>query len=142
MNKYYRTLGIEYDAPLSEVRRAYRDMVLVWHPDRFANNERLHKQATEKLVEINEAYRMLRTISVNDLDEKEGEPLAPADEPIDWTPVSRRASSPFSAERRMPRNDDVHRSSFSFDTFRGKGYYFLLALVVLWLAVMTLLTRY
>jgi curved DNA-binding protein CbpA len=141
MNKHYKTLGIEYDAPLSEVRRAYRDMVLVWHPDRFANNDRLQKQATEKLVEINEAYRMLRTISVNDIDEKEAEPLPPADEPIDWAPVTRRATSPFSAERNLSLSQEFASSRISFESLKGKGYYFLVALVVSWLAVLTYMTR-
>jgi curved DNA-binding protein CbpA len=141
MNKHYKTLGIEYDAPLSEVRRAYRDMVLVWHPDRFANNERLQKQATDKLVEINEAYRMLRTVSLDDLDEKEDAPLPPADEPIDWTPVSRKATATFSPYRDHSPLEDSRQSRFSFEMLKGKGYYLLVAGVVIWLAVMTLISR-
>lgn len=141
MNKHYKTLGIEYDAPLSEVRRAYRDMVLVWHPDRFANNERLQKQATEKLMEINEAYRMLRTISRHDLGEKAEEPLPVADEPIDWTPVASRATSPFSAERTRESPNHSHGSGFSFESLKERSYYIFPALIIAWLVVLKLMTQ-
>ena len=36
------------DADLRQVKDAYRDLVKVWHPDRFENNPRLKKKATEK----------------------------------------------------------------------------------------------
>ncbi len=54
--KSYRTLELESGASLSDVRKAYKDMVRVWHPDRFAGNSRLRAKANEKLKEINIAY--------------------------------------------------------------------------------------
>jgi hypothetical protein len=53
-------LEIEPGATIPEMRQAYRDLVNVWHPDRFAHNPRLRKKAEEKLKEINQAYRFLR----------------------------------------------------------------------------------
>ncbi len=41
------------------MKRAYRDLAKVWHPDRFVDNPRLQKKATERLVEINIAYQEL-----------------------------------------------------------------------------------
>ncbi|MCC6858157.1 MAG: J domain-containing protein [Bryobacterales bacterium] len=55
-----RILGITPPASAAEVRQAYLDLVLVWHPDRFAANPRLQRKAAAKLVEINEAYEALR----------------------------------------------------------------------------------
>ena len=54
-------LGLKPSASQEEVNQAYRDLVNVWHPDRFANNLRLQKKAEEKLKEINEAYEYIRS---------------------------------------------------------------------------------
>jgi hypothetical protein len=81
MNKYYRLLGLRYDAPLSEIKQAYRDLVRVWHPDRFARDERLQKRATEKLIELNEAYRMLRSL----MEQSVQNAAQNYPDPIDWS---------------------------------------------------------
>jgi hypothetical protein len=60
MDKYYQILGVHSEASEEEIRLAYRDMVKVWHPDRFPNNERLREKANEKIKEINEAYEILK----------------------------------------------------------------------------------
>ena len=57
---YYRTLGLAPGASLEEVKRAYRELVKVWHPDRFARAPHLQQQALEKIQLINHAYTRLR----------------------------------------------------------------------------------
>ncbi len=52
-------LGLEPGASGAEIKQAYRDLVIVWHPDRFPGNSRLQKIATEKLKEFNLAYQEL-----------------------------------------------------------------------------------
>lgn len=52
-------LGLETGASLEEVKQAYRDLVHVWHPDRFNQNPRLQKKAEAMLREINAAYQTL-----------------------------------------------------------------------------------
>lgn len=37
----------------------YRDLIQIWHPDRYVHNERLKTKAEEKLKLINEAYENL-----------------------------------------------------------------------------------
>lgn len=59
INRFYKILDLETEASLEEVIRAYRDLVKVWHPDRFQDNQRLKKKANDKLVEINEAYEKI-----------------------------------------------------------------------------------
>lgn len=56
----YKILELGPGASLEEVRRAYRDSVSIWHPDRFGErNPRLTKRAEEKIRQINEAYETL-----------------------------------------------------------------------------------
>jgi hypothetical protein len=55
-------LGLQPGASREEIKHAYRDMVKVWHPDRFQNEPRLLQIAGEKMKEINEAYRLLATL--------------------------------------------------------------------------------
>ncbi|MBW1722918.1 MAG: J domain-containing protein [Deltaproteobacteria bacterium] len=57
--KCYETLGLKEKATLADVKDAYRDLVSVWHPDRFSDNPRLRRKAEEKLKEINSAYERL-----------------------------------------------------------------------------------
>lgn len=56
LSAYYKVLDLEPGATLAEVKTAWRDLAQVWHPDRFAGNERLKAKAEESLKQINEAY--------------------------------------------------------------------------------------
>jgi hypothetical protein len=56
-----RLLELEGEATPAEVRQAYRDLVRVWHPDRFVSDERLRRKAAGRMSEINVAYRFLVT---------------------------------------------------------------------------------
>jgi hypothetical protein len=58
-----RLLDLEPGATPQQLREAYRDLVRVWHPDRFEADERLRQKATSRLSEINAAYRFLNAIS-------------------------------------------------------------------------------
>ena len=56
IEKACEILGLGADASLDDVRLAYRDLVNVWHPDRFQQNPRLKEKAEQQLQEINQAY--------------------------------------------------------------------------------------
>jgi len=58
------TLGVPVAATWDDIRSAYRDLVKVWHPDRFGDDTRLREKAQRQLAIINEAYEYLR-ISVD-----------------------------------------------------------------------------
>jgi len=53
-----RILGLAHGCSESEMRQAYRDLVQIWHPDRFTD-QRLKQRAEEALKRINEAYAVL-----------------------------------------------------------------------------------
>jgi hypothetical protein len=54
-------LELESVSSPEELKRAYRALVQIWHPDRFHGNTRLEKNAGEKLREITLAYKHLLT---------------------------------------------------------------------------------
>jgi len=54
MKDYYEILGVPRNATQEEIKRAYRRLVLKYHPDRNKS-----KEAEEKFKEINEAYAVL-----------------------------------------------------------------------------------
>jgi len=56
----YVTLEIDENASIKEVKQAYRDLVSIWHPDKYMHNPRLHKKAEEKIKGINLAYETLQ----------------------------------------------------------------------------------
>ncbi|MXR05688.1 DnaJ C-terminal domain-containing protein [Mesomycoplasma flocculare] len=57
---YYKTLGIEKSASLSEIKKAYRNLVNIYHPDKNTKKSAAEqKQAEAKFKEIQEAYEVL-----------------------------------------------------------------------------------
>jgi DnaJ-class molecular chaperone len=56
----FEILELDQGASMLEVRQAYKDMVNVWHPDRFAGRPRLAHKAERKIKEINTAYETLK----------------------------------------------------------------------------------
>ena len=55
-------LDLDPGVSFEELKTAYRDMVNVWHPDRYAHNPRLQKKAERKLQELNAAYEEARRL--------------------------------------------------------------------------------
>ncbi|MFH0790896.1 MAG: molecular chaperone DnaJ [Candidatus Omnitrophota bacterium] len=54
---YYEILGAKKNASLDEVKKAYRESALKYHPDRVPHEQK--KEAEEKFKEISEAYAVL-----------------------------------------------------------------------------------
>lgn len=54
MKDYYLILGISVDATERQIKSAYHNMAVLWHPDKNPNRD-----TTEKMKEINEAYAIL-----------------------------------------------------------------------------------
>jgi curved DNA-binding protein CbpA len=57
----FDVLELDSNASIDEAKQAYKDMVNIWHPDRFSNNPRLKQKAEDKLKEINEAYETVHS---------------------------------------------------------------------------------
>lgn len=57
---FYTVLGLEITASIEEVKAAYRKLVKLTHPDRFANETpEVQKQMSEKFRKVQEAYESI-----------------------------------------------------------------------------------
>jgi len=54
---YYEILGVSKNATLEEIKKAYRELALKYHPDRVPPEQK--KDAEERFKEISEAYAVL-----------------------------------------------------------------------------------
>jgi curved DNA-binding protein CbpA len=52
---YYEILGVDYGADLKEIRKKYKEMAKIWHPDKNINC----KNCQEKFAQISKAYEVL-----------------------------------------------------------------------------------
>lgn len=57
--RWYRTLELEPGADMRTVRKAYRKLLLQYHPDRHASDPKKYKAATEITRRLTEAYNGL-----------------------------------------------------------------------------------
>ena len=56
LKDYYRILGVNREASAQDIKKAFRQLALRYHPDRNPGDV---KEAEEKFKEINEAYEVL-----------------------------------------------------------------------------------
>ncbi len=61
IQRYYEVLELAPGASSEDVLQAYKDLVNVWHPDRFSKIPRLKIKAEKKLKEVNGAYEKLQS---------------------------------------------------------------------------------
>lgn len=66
--KYADILGVDENASMSEIKKAYRKLVKEYHPDKMAAEsmpEDYINFANQKIIEINEAYEYLKNLREN-----------------------------------------------------------------------------
>lgn len=59
LKPYYAILGLDDDASDKDIKQAYHNLALQYHPDLLKNADRT-KECEAKMVEINEAYEKIR----------------------------------------------------------------------------------
>lgn len=65
IRRCYEILELEPEASQDEIKQAYKDLAVVWHPDRYSHNPRLQQKAQDKLKEINRAYEVLKEYNLS-----------------------------------------------------------------------------
>lgn len=55
---HYKILGVNRNASADEVKKAYKKLVMFWHPDKH-HQEEARAEANAKFMEINQAYELL-----------------------------------------------------------------------------------
>lgn len=56
----YEVLGVDYAVDSAAIRRAHKRLAKQHHPDRFPAGTAEQQQATTRMAEINDAYRLIR----------------------------------------------------------------------------------
>ncbi len=86
---YYKILGIDVDASVEEVKKAYLELARKYHPDRNPDREEIGR----KFSEVNEAYRTLSNSDSRyaydlELGIDPGQPAVPAHQRIEKSPIT------------------------------------------------------
>lgn len=103
ISKDYRALGLSADASPVEVKKAYRELVKRWHPDRFHQQSVLERRrADERIKEITSAYHRIskewarrRKVDPREPSSEETAQAPPRESPAEeapaWKPASARS---------------------------------------------------
>jgi curved DNA-binding protein CbpA len=57
----FKVLELDSNASLDDVRKAFRNIVKIWHPDLYAGSPQLKAMAEEKLKAVNAAYAAVKS---------------------------------------------------------------------------------
>lgn len=106
---------------MEDAKQAYKDLVQVWHPDRFTHSPRLQQRAEAKLKQLNLAYETLV-------------PLLQAQQKLRQKRADRRTEvrtpdrSPSSKSERSPDPQVWNVASTFHDAMRSKTWFDRLSL--------------
>lgn len=123
--EHLATLGLGPDASWEDVLQAYKDMMRVWHPDRFQADERLRKKAEKQAQRINNAMAELRKLGKDQFEKIQRQPKHTPHTNHDTSRHSSRQRQRHQQFQNRPNahssnahqgpQSDFTRSSFSFE---------------------------
>jgi formylglycine-generating enzyme required for sulfatase activity len=82
LKRCYEILEIKPESTYEEAKLAFRDMVSIWHPDKFSHNSRLQEKAEEKLKDLNAAWEQLQAFFIQKEDAVADQPCGELAEPV------------------------------------------------------------
>jgi curved DNA-binding protein CbpA len=101
IKKCFEILEIDPNASIDEAKQAYKDIVNVWHPDRFSHNDRLKEKAEKKLKDVNIAYETLTSF----LSSKKGLKPRPGQ-----SPPAKSTTSEKTEAKTKPDSESAHQN--------------------------------
>jgi curved DNA-binding protein CbpA len=121
LKKCYEVLELLPDASLEEAKQAYKDLVNIWHPDRFSHNPRLKQKAEEKLKEVNVAYKKVEASlsSKHSLESDEKEARAAAQAESQASPHAQAKAEPGHYERSHPEYEARDKTEAAVEIVTG-----------------------
>lgn len=106
---FYQLLGVTYDASTEEIKRAYRQQIARYHPDRYGNASPAEQAyASQRSQRINEAYRVLSG-SRNRQTYDRSQAITPSQRHVGMSDIVRRAAARVNADPPAPAPRD-HQS--------------------------------
>jgi hypothetical protein len=125
LEECFQILGIEPTDSITEIKSAYRDLLFVWHPDRFPDDPRLQAKAHERLREINEAYSLLiQYLHFKEQEKRVETSLHSAQQGNihaqppnqEWVPTEKPPSSGRQPPKQDPASDSPNPSNWTIPT--------------------------
>jgi len=115
IEQYYGILELEPGASRKMVKQAYRDLSIVWQPERFADNPRLQHKAREKLKAINEAYHELRSfLRATVIDQSATSYKTHSEPPRESAPPSDNLPAHFPRNSEAPQSTQLQEEPLSY----------------------------
>ena len=117
---YYQALGVPRDAPVDEIKKAYRKLARKYHPD--VSKE---KDAEARMKEVNEAYAVLSDPEKRAAYDQVGKGYQPGQEfrpPPDWDSGFEYSGSGFSGQEAADFSDFFSELFGRMGTGRGTAH--------------------
>jgi hypothetical protein len=70
MKEYLQILGVPENATFTQAKEAYRDLIRIWHPDRYQHDPRLKSRAEAETKKLNATWEKLSKINPNRFNQK------------------------------------------------------------------------
>ena len=123
IRRCFDILELDRDATIDEAKQAYKDLVNIWHPDRFSNNPRLKQKAEDKLKEINEVYETVKSFLSS------RKPLEPEKTPQAEAEIKAEASAKARAETEYHKSQAETEAKSKTEAFVEAGTGIVLSLL-------------
>lgn len=119
-NDYYETLGLQKSANESDIKKAYRQLALKWHPDK---NPEKKDEAEAKFKQIGEAYFVLSDMKKRQIYDRHGKDgVRRSNEGRSYSQHSRSSRNPGRARYHQFYNNGYQRSRSAFSASFNQSF--------------------